>query len=178
MIRQKGTEKWRILTELRAQILFNYLTVVPEAGSRAGRGAASDVVGRFALVGRGAAAVADELLPVAGRDASKEENDSYISNMRKMIDIPVVRVWDGGRSLAAAVLLVEGAEAAARDAAVEAVKCEETPVAPLVVVVFVGGFGEGRTVRVLGFVVAVELEADAVAVAELPSGAVESIVVS
>lgn len=77
--------------------------------------------------------------------------------------------------MAAAVLVVEGAEAAARDAAVEAVKCEEIPVAPLVAV-FVGGFGEGRTVRVLGFVVV--LAADAVAVAELPSGAVESIVVS
>ena len=42
--------------------------------------------------------------------------------------------------MAAASLLAEAA-AAARDAAVEAVKCEETPVAPLEAV-FVGGFVE------------------------------------
>lgn len=78
--------------------------------------------------------------------------------------------------MAAAVLLAEEAVAAARDAAVGAVKCEETPVA-LLVVVFVAGFVEGRTGRVVGF--AVELAAGAAVVAAEPSsGAVESIVVS
>ncbi len=77
-----------------------------------------------------------------------------------------------GCSFAAVVLLVA---AAARDAAVEAVKCEETPTA--LEAVFVGGLVEGCGGRVLDFVV--ELAGAAVAVDDdaLPSGAVESIVV-
>lgn len=85
-----------------------------------------------------------------------------------------MRVWDGGGSFVTVVLLAEAAAAAARDAAVEAVKCEDTPVAPLEGG-FVGGFVEACGARVLGFVV--ELAAAVVAVDELPSGAVESIVV-
>lgn len=65
---------------------------MPEVFSRAGRDVASDVGGRFALVARGAVAVADKLLPVVGRDASKGENDTCISNTRKMIAVPVGRV--------------------------------------------------------------------------------------
>lgn len=100
-----------------------------------------------------------------------------IKSKRKTVLLPVVRVWDGGCSLAAAVLLAEVAVAAARDAAVGAVKCEETPVAPLVVV-FVAAFGEGRTGRVVGFAVELAAGAAAAVAAESSSGAVESIVVS
>ncbi len=84
-----------------------------------------------------------------------------------------MRLLDVGRSFTAVVLL---AEAAARDAAVEAVKCEETLVAPLGAV-FVVGLVEGCGGRALVFVV--ELAGAAVVDAddELPSGAVESIVV-
>jgi hypothetical protein len=71
------------------------------------------------------------------------------------------------------------AAAAARDAAVDAVKCEETPAAPLEAV-FGGGLVEDGGGRALALVV--ELAVAAVvavadAVDELSSGAVESIVV-
>ena len=78
-----------------------------------------------------------------------------------------MRVWDVGRSFATVVLL---AEAAARDATVEAVKCEETLVAPLAAV-FVGGLADGCGGRVL------VLAPVPAAVDALCSGAVESVVV-
>jgi len=84
-----------------------------------------------------------------------------------------VRVVVVGCSFGTVVLLPE---AAARDAAVEAIKCEETPLAALEAV-FVGGFVEGCGGRVLDFVVELEGAAAAAEDAELPSGAVESIVV-
>jgi hypothetical protein len=118
-------------------IRFDYLTVVPDALSRAGRDVASDVVGRLPLVERFGATVVDKLLAVAGREAKEKENYSLIFDQTKSF-LLVVRAGGVGCSFATVVLL---AAAAAREEAVEAVKWEEIPVV-LLGAVFVGGLVE------------------------------------
>jgi hypothetical protein len=64
-------------------ILFDYLTVVPDAVSRAGRDVASDVFGRLALVECFESTVVDTLLAVAGRGAKGNKNCSLFSDKTK-----------------------------------------------------------------------------------------------
>ena len=64
-------------------ILFDYLTVVPDAASRTGRDDASAVAGRFPVVECFEAVVVDELLAVAGREAKDKEKYAEISKRIK-----------------------------------------------------------------------------------------------
>ncbi len=154
------------------------LTVAPEALSapaaaapeRAVRDVVSAVDGRLALVARLGATVVDALVAVDGLVARRRDK-SIIYSKEKYWSLLVARVCDVGRSFTTVVLLVVAD--ARDDAAADDVTFDGPPVAP-VEAVFAGGFVDcwGG----LALVLVVET-AGTVDDEELPSGAVESIVV-